>query len=276
MELSVYNLVIGNLARSAAAIGGLYASLHSEIQHQTDHYILEKADELTGNRLKRTHIESYLEENRQYLANSYQGLAVVQTAQQQTARIREKLEQMEVLAEKAGSGSYTQEQIEAFQEAFQTHLYEMDQIAIGTHPGGFMMLSFTGFGTVGVEVEREQKVEIDSMDMTATGLGILDSMDLTGAPEEALAAVQAALEEIASYSGHLEETKDALETALHTLNTEREALLPALEAVSEKQSAWQALEMITGITRDSTSWLLAAQARVESDKALQLLLEQIK
>lgn len=275
MDLSLYNTFVSNLTQSVTALNSYYASLHTDLQHRADRYLLENADELTGNRLTRSYIESFLEENRQYLGNSYQGLAIVQTAQQQSSRIYDKLDDMESLAQDAAGGLYSEEEIEEFQEEFETLMGEIDQIAIGTRPGGFAMLSITAFGAVGVAVDRDQKVEIDSMDMTVTGLGILDSMDLTDAPDEALSAVQAAMEEVSSYQQHLEDTKETLEDALDILNNEREALQPALALVSERQSAWRAVEAIAGITHDSTAAILAIQAHVESDRAIQLLLDEL-
>lgn len=275
MVLSLYNTMVNHLTQSVTALNSFYASLHTNIQHAADRYLFEQADEWTGNRLTRSYIESFLEENRQYLGNSYQGLAVVQTAQQQSSRIYEKLEQMESLAQNAAGGLYSEEEIEDFQAEFETLMGEIDQIAIGTRPGGFAMLAFTAFGAVGVAVDRDQKVEIDSMDMTITGLGIINSIDLAHAPDESLAAVQAAMEEVSAYRGHLDEVKNTLEEALDILNDERETLQPALALVSEKQSAWRALEAVMGTTYNTTASLLAIQAHVNSDKAIQLLLEEL-
>lgn len=276
MEFSLYNLAVDKLTQSVTALNRFYLSLYTQIQHKADRSILANADELTGNRLARNHIESFLDENRQYLANSYQGLAIVQTSQQQSSRIHDKLEEMESLAEKAAGGLYSAEEVEAFQEEFETLMSEIDQIAIGTHPGGFFMLSSTAFGAVGVEVDRDQKVEIDSMDMTVTGLGLIDNMDLTSDPDKALTAVQLAIDEVSAHGQHLEETKGTLESALDILNDEREALLPALASVRENQSAWRAVDALVGMMESTQTLVLAVQARVESDQAIRLLLDEIE
>ena len=276
MDISIYNLVSGNLTQSVDAINQFYASLSMDVRSQSDQVLFATADEWTGNRQSRSHTEALLEENRRYLGNAYQGLAIVQTAQRQSSRIHNALEEMESLAEMAASGQYSAEEVESFQQEFETWMGEIDQIAIGTHPGGFMMLSFTATGAVGSKVDQDQKVQIDSMDMTVTGLGILDSMDLVTQPDQALTAVQAAMDKVSVYGQHLENTKDTLEETLDTLNNERQALLPILATVSEKQSAWQALEAIVSVPHDTTASLLALQAQVESDRAIQLLLNELE
>jgi len=275
MISSLFNLFVNNLTQSVSALNIFYSSLYTQIRYSADRYMIENADVLSGNYLSRSYIQSYLEENRQYLANSYQGLAIVQTSQQQSSRIHDKLEEMESLAQQAASGLYTAEEVEDFQQEFETLMGEIDQIAIGTYPGGFPMLSFTAFGTVGVEVDQDQKVEIDSMDMTVTGLGIINAMDLVNEPGEALSSVQLAIDEVSAYGQHLEDTKDTLEAALDVLNNERETLQPALALVQESQSAWRAVAAIAGMTYTTTATLLAIQAHVESDRAIQLLLDEL-
>ena len=275
MDLLPINMAVNSLMQSVTALNNFYTSLYTDIQHKPDRWVLENADELTGNRLARSSIESFLEENRQYLGNSYQGLAIVQTAQQQSSRIYEKLEEMEALAENAAEDRYTEEELEAAREEYETLMDEIDQIALGTRPGGFFMLSFTAFGAVGVTTDRDTKIEIDSMDMTVTGLGLLDSMNLSDDPEETFSAVQMAIDEVDAYREHLEESRTDLESSLDDLNEEREALQPALAAVDESVSAWQALQAITNMTSDTAASLLAIQANVESDKAIQLLLKEL-
>jgi len=213
-----------------------------------------------------------LEENRRYLGNAYQGLAIVQTAAQKASQIEEKLLQMKELALRAAGDAYEQEEILAFQDRYSELLCEITEIAVNFRPGGFAMLSFTGFGTVGIEIERGQKIEVDSMDMTASGLGLLQAADLTRSPRDALTNIELALEETAAYKQHLKESERLLEKTLDILNEEREAILPALQTVREKFAARQTVRQLTSaLAAGNYPLLTALYARIQSDRASFLL-----
>ncbi|HOQ05695.1 MAG TPA: hypothetical protein PKY88_10835 [Anaerohalosphaeraceae bacterium] len=212
-----------------------------------------------------------LEENRRYLGNAYQGLAIVQTAAQKVNQIEEKLLQMKELAYRAAGGVYEQEEILAFQDRYSELLCEITEIAVNFRPGGFAMLSFTGFGTVGIEIERGQKIEVDSMDMTALGLGLLQAADLTRSAKDALTNIELALEETAAYKQHLKESEQLLEKALDILNDEREAILPAVQSIREKYSARQTVRQLISALAGNSPLFAALYAKVQSDRASFLL-----
>lgn len=212
-----------------------------------------------------------LEENRRYLGHAYQGLAIVQTAAQRVSRIEEKLLQMKRLAQRAASGQYDQEEILSFQNQYSELLCEITEIAVNFRPGGFAMLSFSGFGTVGIEIEREQKIEVDSMDLTASGLGLLNQADLTRSPQEALVNIDLALEETAAYKQHLKESEHLLEKALDTLNEEREAILPAVESIGESYTARRAVQQILNTVTNKVPLWAALHTRIRIDRASFLL-----
>ncbi len=218
--------------------------------------------------------EYCLAENHRYLGNAYQGLAIVQTAAQKARQIEEKLLRMKELARKAAGGAYDQEEILSFQEDHGELLCEITEIAVNFRPGGFAMLSFTGFGTVGIEIERGQKIEVDSMDMTASGLGLLQAADLTRSPKDALTNIELAIDEITAYEQHLKESERLLEKALDILNNEREALLPAVQCIREKSAACQAVRQVTRTLSENYFLLAAVCARVQSDRASFLLRNQ--
>ena len=53
--------------------------------------------------LSGSHVERYLSENHRYLANSYQGLAVIQAAHLHSLRILDKLQEIKQLAQNAST-----------------------------------------------------------------------------------------------------------------------------------------------------------------------------
>jgi flagellin-like hook-associated protein FlgL len=226
--------------------------------------------ETRENRSKRRSAQC-IEENRRCLGHAYQGLAIVQTALQQVRQIEEKLFQMKELAQRAAGGQYDQEEILSFQSRYSELLCEITEIAVNFRPGGFAMLSFTGFGTVGIEIDQEQKIEVDSCDLTASGLGLLNHADLTRSPAETLTNIDLAAEEIAAYKQHLKESEQLLEKALDTLNTEREAMLPAGESITERYTAHQAVRQIGRALTDNNPLGAALHAHVRSDRVCFLL-----
>lgn len=223
------------------------------------------------NQSKKQHSAKCLEENRRFLGLAYQGLAIVQTAVQKVSQIEEKLLEMKELARKAAGGASEQGEILLFQNQYNELLCEITEIAVNFRPGGFAMLSFTGFGTVGIEIERGQKIEVDSMDMTAPGLGLLQAADLTRSPRDALTNIELALEETAAYKQHLKESERLLEKALDILNDEREAILPALRSIREQYTARQAVRQLISTLAGNFPLLAALYARVQSDRVSFLL-----
>jgi hypothetical protein len=273
---SLYNILIDTFNRSAEAICALYTAISDDIRQKADRAVLGSDDEHSAARLAGNHIETFLDENRRYLANSYQGLAVIQTAYQNTSDILEKLQTMKQLAQNAADGLYDRDQMQNARQQFEILIAEIDAIAVQTQPGGFFMLAATAFGAVGIQVDRDQKIEIDSMDMTAAGLGLIQDMDLAGDPADVLVSLQIAVEEVSAYRQHLAESRVAVEDSIDVLNNEREAILPALIAVRESRSAWNAVQALAALLEETGALSVAVQARIESDRVIRLLMDHKK
>jgi flagellin len=273
---SFYNILFDAFNRPAKAISGLYAAINSDIRQKAVRAVLTHSANRAAAALSGSHVERYLSENHRYLANSYQGLAVIQAAHLHSLRILDKLQEIKQLAQNASDGLYSQDQLSQAQQKFSNLIIEINALAAQTHPGGFFMLSETAFGSVGIQVDRNKKIEIDSMDMTAAGLGLTQSLDLKADPDDVLASVQIAIEEVTAYRQHLIESRVAIEESIDTLNNEREAILPALITVGESRSALNTVRALAVALEESSILSIAIQARIESDRVIRLLLGQKK
>lgn len=243
--------------------------------HQSDsHYLSRKDSDENNKGIRQRSVKDFLEENHRYLGYAYQGLAIVQTALQKVNEIEERVHLLKERTCQTLSGQYDQEEVLAFQNQCSEWLCEITHLAVNFRPGGFAMLSSTGFGMVGIEIERGQKIEVDSMDLTASGLGLLQAADLTRCPQDTLTNIELALEEIAAYKQHLKDSELLLEKTLDTLNDEREALLPVWQSISRKDTARRILQQIIRALADQAPFLAAIQTGIEPAHAAFLLSNQ--
>ncbi len=256
---------------SGASAQQLYDSLSSNINYTASKFLIENADTYTGSALSREYIDSSLSENQEYASNVADGISLIQTTSDQTSRISDNLDRMESLAEKASSGSYSADEVSAFQTEYEQLANEISEIAIGTHPQGRSTLFYEG--SVKVEVSDGLEVAINTENLTSSGLGITESIDLVNDPSSAIDAVQTAQTTVKNHQTHLDEAASTLESADRVLASQRENLQQIKPSVEPQAAAYQALSAIMGSFSSQSALLIATQANADSSRAMSLLFE---
>ncbi|MFB0556222.1 MAG: hypothetical protein ACETWQ_23210 [Phycisphaerae bacterium] len=186
--------------------------------------------------------------------------------------IKEKLQMMEELAEKAvGTGSKKKK--EELQEEFEQLAGEINDIVENTEYNGNKLLSADG-KTVSISIGNGSTIDVASKDLSVD----IDGMDLTTDAESALAAIQSIASESSYYSGYLEEQVSHLESMAGLIEFEipNDMGIEADENVFDMALAKEVAGCASSQTLEDVSVLFEAQANVEPSRALQLLKDRIE
>jgi flagellin len=159
--------------------------------------------------------------------NAGQAVSMLQIADGGMARVDDILVRMQTLAVQASSGQLTDTERGMLDDEFQALIGEIDRIADDTEFNGVDLLNDSsqslsfrvGTGTVAAE----DVIEINTVDVTTTGLGVGGS-DITssGNAEDAISAVEAAISSVANQRAILGADQNRLEFAQEAIATTRE------------------------------------------------------
>jgi len=249
-------------------LNGVYQALGIRIQNTVAGMFLENAGAFTGYDLTVSSIQSFLEDNRTKAQNTTAGLALVQDNQDKLADIREKVTQIQTLAESAAAGSLDPTELAQAQDQVGQLTLQIDQLAQGTFGQPYLLRDDGDQHSV--VVSSALTVTIDTHDMTAAGLGV-DGLDLISDAASAVQAAQSALEEIDAYDTYLHAKADTLQAASTALDIQRTSLQAAQSAIESTEPARAMVAMLAGMMPANAGLFLAAQANATSDTVLALL-----
>lgn len=269
---SEYGFRTYDALNTAGLVSKFYDSMSMKIDYKGIEFAIRGADMWTGNALAREYLEAEMAENQHYLSNVVRGITMIQDTQFQIENAEDKLARMEELAEMAASGEYSAAEVEGFQSEFDTLIEDIDAIAIRGSFQDENMLSYDG--TVEIEVGSGLSETVSTMDMTVSGLGILDNVDLVNDPEGALAGVQAAISEVDSYDENLSGSLDTLEGVQEVLLDERQDMKEAYAQVDSRNSALQIIAKIAEWREEMAGFIATIKADQATDKILDLLADE--
>jgi flagellin len=159
--------------------------------------------------------------------NAGQAVSMLQIADGGMARVDDILVRMQTLAVQASSGQLTDTERGMLDDEYQALVGEIDRIADDTEFNGVNLLNDSstslsfrvGTGTVAAE----DTISIDTVDVTTSGLSINGS-DITssGNAEDAISAVNEAIETVANNRAELGANQNRLEFAQEAIATTRE------------------------------------------------------
>lgn len=211
------------------ATNSIYAGMFAETSKLTNSIIINP--DLTGLSSAQDSLRANLIENSENDKSISEGISMVQVVDHAAETINGKVDRMKTLATWSGSGDYTSSKIKIFQAEFNSLANDINELSITTSPGGNNFLNKDS-GSVSISVGEALSIDVDATVMTATGLGIIENMDLTNDPGVVLLSLEAASSKIGSYSAHLKAKAKVLGTSLEAVESQREDLL-AVESVTE-------------------------------------------
>ncbi len=209
------------------------------------------------------------QENERYVSEA---ISMTQRFADATREIKEKLQMMEGLAEKAASTG-SKEEKEELQEEFEQLAGEINEIVENTEYNGNKLLSADG-KTVSISIGNGSTIDVVSKDLSID----IDGLDLTTDAEGALAAIRRSISESSYYSGYLEEQVSHLESMADLIEFEipNDMGIEADEDEFDMALAKEVAGYASSQTLEDVSLLFEAQANVEPNSALQLLKDRIE
>jgi hypothetical protein len=209
------------------------------------------------------------QENERYVSEA---ISMTQRFAGATREIKEKLQMMEGLAEKAASTGSKKEK-EELQEEFEQLAGEINDIVENTEYNGNKLLSADG-KTVSISIGNGSTIDVVSKDLSID----IDGLDLTTDAEGVLVAIRRSVSESSYYSGYLEEQVSHLESMADLIEFEipNDMGIEADEDEFDMALAKEVAGYASSQTLEDMSVLFEAQANVEPNSALQLLQDRIE
>jgi hypothetical protein len=209
------------------------------------------------------------QENERYVSEA---ISMTQRFAGATREIKEKLQMMEGLAEKAASTGSKKEK-EELQEEFEQLAGEINDIVENTEYNGNKLLSADG-KTVSISIGNGSTIDVVSKDLSID----IDGLDLTTDAEGVLVAIRRSVSESSYYSGYLEEQVSHLESMACLIEFEipNDMGIEADEDEFDMALAKDVAGYASSQTLEDMSVLFEAQANVEPNSALQLLQDRIE
>jgi len=139
--------------------------------------------------------------------NASEAISMVQTFEDATNTISEKLAQMEELTEQATSGTYSQEELAEMQQELEGLAEEINGIIENTEYNGNKLFTADG-KTISISIGNSSAIDIAAKDLSFD----IEGLDLTteeGA-EAALAFIQETIEQTTNYSKYLDTQAERL------------------------------------------------------------------
>jgi len=209
------------------------------------------------------------QENERYVSEA---ISMTQRFAGATREIKEKLQMMEGLAEKAASTGSKEEKKE-LQEEFEQLAGEINDIVENTEYNGNKLLSADG-KTVSISIGNGSTIDVVSKDLSID----IDGLDLTTDAEGVLVAIRRSVSESSYYSGYLEEQVSHLESMADLIEFEipNDMGIEADEDEFDMALAKEVAGYASSQTLEDMSVLFEAQANIEPNSALQLLQDRIE
>ena len=216
-------------------------------------------------------LEGKVSESNQNESYANEVISVTQGLSETASTIKDKYARMKELAEQAASGEYSAEEVEDMQTEFAQLVEEINDLVDNTEQNNNKLFSSEGTA-ISISIGNNSTIDIVAKDLSIDGEGL----DLTTDPEGALMAIQSQVSQSSYYSEYLGDQIDNLGQMVNLIEFEKYNDM----GVDAEQFDTELAEEVAGIAASTTleelTGLFNAQANVESERALQLLEENIE
>ena len=216
-------------------------------------------------------LEGKVSESNQNESYANEVISVTQGLSETASTIKDKYDRMKELAEQAASGEYSAEEVEDMQTEFEQLVEEINDLVDNTEQNNNKLFSSEGTA-ISISIGNNSTIDIVAKDLSIDGEGL----DLTTDPEGALMAIQSQVSQSSYYSEYLGDQIDNLGQMVNLIEFEKYNDM----GVDAEQFDTELAEEVAGIAASTTleelTGLFNAQANVESERALQLLEENIE
>jgi len=263
-------LSVQNSFYTTSALDSIYASMAQEVSNLPSRILTTNPERYTGVSIVSDFLRISISENTENTASVNAGISLVQSATSVVGTISEKVDQMKQLAQEASTTPNKKDR-EALQEQFDALAEEVNAIAVQFSLGG-NMLTKDG-DAVDISIGSGISISIDTKDLTISGLGIIDNVDIVNDAAGAAAGLGLADGELDDYMDHLESKAADLGSAANVLDSQSQRLLAVQAGIERAGSAMMVVNSLNSNYMAQADLFLVAQATVSliADKVLQLL-----
>ncbi len=268
------NIMAENAARQ---LGQSYDALAQSIERLSSGLRINSAKDDAAGLAVRELMRADIAMIKQGARNAQDGISMLQTMEGAMAVIDEALIRMKGLAEQAATGSYSTQQRRIMDNEFQELASEIDRIAQRTEFNETAMLSSaTGTQNIHFGVDSggtASEVAVNSVDVTASSLGITSAISLTSTTNAAtaLTTLTNAIETKDSARASFGYKMNRLEMSSNVLNLQAENMMAAESRVSDVDVATEMSTLTRNQVLAQAGVSMLAQANTMPQMALTLL-----
>lgn len=208
--------------------------------------------------------------------NANDGVSLVQTAEGALSEIESTLVRMRELSVQASNGTLSSTDRDNLQSEFSQLQSNIDQIANGTSFNGTALLNSSG--TVTIQIGAGTSAGVDTLDVSTvavTGSDLsVSSLDIgsSGDPSAAIVAIDTAINTVTSARSDFGAFQNRLTTAVAGAQVRAENLAAANSRIIDVDVAFETAELTKNSVLQQASLSVLAQANVQPQAALSLLL----
>lgn len=255
-----------NLSAVTTRLAGNFARLSSGLR------IATAADDAAGlgiSERMRAQIRSLTVASR----NAQDGISLVQTADGALAEVDGNLIRMRELAVQAANGTLSSVDRAALDTEFQALTQEIARVAGQTSFNGVQLLDGSSAAlALQVGAQTGQTISVALGDVTTTQLGLNGlSVASTGGAQSALAALDAALDDVTSARGVFGATQNRLESSIRSILSSRDNLSAAESRIRDVDMALETADLLRNQILQQSAISVLAQANAQPQLVLQLI-----
>jgi flagellin len=260
----------GSLAKTQKALSNSLERISSGLR------INRAADDAAGLGVA-TNLESDTLSQKQGMRNANDGISIIQTAESATNEVTDILQRMRELAIQSASETLDDDERSYIQDEFIELSEEVERISESTEFNGITLAnnSHTQLDVqVGIQNASTSRITMDLGDLRATFLGVASSqMSLASvtSAQEALDAIDTAIDSVNSYRSSLGAVQNRLDSAINNAQVFVEALTAAESRIRDTDFATETSELTKLQILQQSGVAALAQAKNINQSVISLL-----
>jgi flagellin len=260
----------GSLAKTQKALSNSLERISSGLR------INRAADDAAGLGVA-TNLESDTLSQKQGMRNANDGISIIQTAESATNEVTDILQRMRELAIQSASETLDDDERSYIQDEFIELSEEVERISESTEFNGITLAnnSHTQLDVqVGIQNASTSRITMDLGDLRATFLGVSSSqMSLASvtSAQEALDAIDTAIDSVNSYRSSLGAVQNRLDSAINNAQVFVEALTAAESRIRDTDFATETSELTKLQILQQSGVAALAQAKNINQSVISLL-----
>jgi flagellin len=260
----------GSLAKTQKALGRSLERISSGLR------INRAADDAAGLGVA-TNLETDTISQKQGMRNANDGISIIQTAESATNEVTDILQRMRELAIQSASETLDDDERSYIQDEFIELSEEVERISASTEFNGISLTNNTSTQIdvqVGIQNSTTSRISLDLGDLRATSLGVSStqmSLASVTSAQEALDAIDTAIDSVNSYRSELGAVQNRLDSAINNAQVFVEALTAAESRIRDTDFATETSELTKLQILQQSGVAALAQAKNINQSVISLL-----